>query len=210
MSARPGLVRPWERGGASPSATLQYVTVLHHQSKQTRIITAQNIRVLQKNLVYAVGLAAEICDEELLKGSQYFGQFGKIIKVGCRCARNFAMHSHLNVHRFLSTAPRQLLLASRRPAAVHTSRTNARRMPSAASRAWMTSFGWVCENASTYALTPLWGTGRHVRVCYGTTKYCNAFLKGLPCNNQDCLYLHDIGALPHSCALRTLYPRLHS
>ncbi len=40
----------------------------------------QNIRVLQKNLVYAVGLAGEICDEELLKGSQYFGQFGKIIK----------------------------------------------------------------------------------------------------------------------------------
>lgn len=30
-------------------------------------------------------------------------------------------------------------------------------------------------------------------MCYGTTKYCNAFLKGLPCNNQDCLYLHDIG-----------------
>lgn len=47
--------------------------------------------------------------------------------------------------------------------------------------------------------------GRHVRVCYGTTKYCNAFLKGLPCNNQDCLYLHDIGmfssSLPQLCAV---------
>ena len=35
--------------------------------------------------------------------------------------------------------------------------------------------------------------GKPIRACFGTTKYCNAFLKGLPCNNPDCLYLHDIG-----------------
>lgn len=35
--------------------------------------------------------------------------------------------------------------------------------------------------------------GKAVKACFGTTKYCNAFLKGLPCNNPDCLYLHDIG-----------------
>lgn len=32
-----------------------------------------------------------------------------------------------------------------------------------------------------------------MKACYGTTKYCNAFLKGLPCNNVECLYLHDVG-----------------
>ncbi len=32
-----------------------------------------------------------------------------------------------------------------------------------------------------------------MKACYGTTKYCNAFLKGLVCNNSDCLYLHDVG-----------------
>ncbi len=37
--------------------------------------------------------------------------------------------------------------------------------------------------------------GRVVRACFGTTKYCNAFLKGIPCNNGDCLYLHAVGAL---------------
>ena len=36
--------------------------------------------------------------------------------------------------------------------------------------------------------------GRVVRACFGTTKYCNAFLKGIPCNNGDCLYLHAVGA----------------
>ena len=39
--------------------------------------------------------------------------------------------------------------------------------------------------------TPL--DGRVLRACFGTTKYCNAFLKYQPCNNPDCLYLHDIG-----------------
>ena len=39
--------------------------------------------------------------------------------------------------------------------------------------------------------TPL--DGRILRACFGTTKYCNAFLKYQPCNNPDCLYLHDIG-----------------
>ncbi|KAK9838613.1 hypothetical protein WJX84_011780, partial [Apatococcus fuscideae] len=34
--------------------------------------------------------------------------------------------------------------------------------------------------------------GKTVKACFGTTKYCNAFLKGLPCNNSDCLYLHDV------------------
>jgi hypothetical protein len=37
--------------------------------------------------------------------------------------------------------------------------------------------------------------GKVIKACFGTTKYCNAFLKGVPCNNPDCLYLHDIGKL---------------
>lgn len=36
-------------------------------------------------------------------------------------------------------------------------------------------------------------SGKAMKACYGTTKYCNAFLKGLQCNNADCLYLHDVG-----------------
>ena len=40
----------------------------------------QNVRVVQRNLVYVVGLALELCHEDLLKTDKYFGQFGKIIK----------------------------------------------------------------------------------------------------------------------------------
>lgn len=37
--------------------------------------------MLQKNLVYAVGLALELCHEDVLRDSQYFGQFGRVVKV---------------------------------------------------------------------------------------------------------------------------------
>ncbi|CAJ0574815.1 unnamed protein product, partial [Mesorhabditis spiculigera] len=40
-----------------------------------------NYRVLQKNLLYVVGLSPRVADPEILKKSEYFGRFGKIIKV---------------------------------------------------------------------------------------------------------------------------------
>jgi hypothetical protein len=48
----------------------------------------QNIRVVQPNLVYAVGLTMDICHEDVLKDTEYFGQFGKTVKVGMQ-----SMHS---------------------------------------------------------------------------------------------------------------------
>lgn len=45
------------------------------------------------------------------------------------------------------------------------------------------------------AVAELWfvSLGKPIKACYGTTKYCNAFLKGTVCNNSDCLYLHGEG-----------------
>lgn len=39
--------------------------------------------MVQHNLVYAVGLPLDICNEDMLKGGDYFGQFGKVVKVRC-------------------------------------------------------------------------------------------------------------------------------
>ncbi|GMN24520.1 hypothetical protein TIFTF001_000608 [Ficus carica] len=36
--------------------------------------------------------------------------------------------------------------------------------------------------------------GRPLRACFGTTKYCHAWLRNVPCTNPDCLYLHEIGS----------------
>lgn len=41
----------------------------------------QNVRVVQRNLVYIVGLPMECCFEDVLMSQEYIGQFGKIVKV---------------------------------------------------------------------------------------------------------------------------------
>jgi CCR4-NOT transcription complex subunit 4 len=38
-------------------------------------------RVVQKNLVFVVGLSPRLADQEVLKRPEYFGKFGKILKV---------------------------------------------------------------------------------------------------------------------------------
>ncbi|RXG69365.1 CCR4-NOT transcription complex subunit 4 [Armadillidium vulgare] len=40
-----------------------------------------NVRVVQKNLVFVVGLSSRLADPETLKKSEYFGKFGKMLKV---------------------------------------------------------------------------------------------------------------------------------
>ncbi|XP_072046345.1 LOW QUALITY PROTEIN: CCR4-NOT transcription complex subunit 4-like [Amphiura filiformis] len=40
-----------------------------------------SVRVVQKNLVFVVGLSQRLADQEVLKKQEYFGKFGKIIKV---------------------------------------------------------------------------------------------------------------------------------
>ncbi len=38
-------------------------------------------RVVQRNLVYVIGISAKIAHEHILKETEFFGQFGKIIKI---------------------------------------------------------------------------------------------------------------------------------
>ncbi len=38
-----------------------------------------NTRVVQRNLVYIIGLSPSIADEGILKGDLFFGQYGKIV-----------------------------------------------------------------------------------------------------------------------------------
>jgi CCR4-NOT transcription complex subunit 4 len=40
-----------------------------------------NMRVIRRNLVYAVGLPPSIANEETLRKPEYFGQYGKIVKI---------------------------------------------------------------------------------------------------------------------------------
>lgn len=45
------------------------------------MVFEQNVRVIQRNLVYVVGLSMNLCREDVLRKQDFFGQFGKIVKV---------------------------------------------------------------------------------------------------------------------------------
>ena len=46
-----------------------------------KIKKLENLRVIQKTLVYVIGIAPEIATEEALKSVEYFGQYGDLTKV---------------------------------------------------------------------------------------------------------------------------------
>lgn len=49
-----------------------------------------NVRVVQKNLVFVVGLTQRLADPELLKRPEYFSKFGKIHKIVVNNSTNYA------------------------------------------------------------------------------------------------------------------------
>lgn len=113
-----------------------------------------NYRVVQRNLVYVIGVPGSISSEEILKKAEYFGQYGKIVKTVI----------HKNSNSAHATASAYVTFAHKEDA-----------------------------RACIQALEGFWLDGHHMRASFGTTKYCNNFIKGSVCNNPDCVYLHDIG-----------------
>ncbi|KAF7323197.1 Transcriptional repressor [Mycena chlorophos] len=121
-----------------------------------------NVRVVQRNVVYVVGIGPRFAKEELvptLRSNEYFGQYGKITKI---------------------------LLTKRTPSGggapvvglyiTYNRREDAARAISA-----------VDGTASP-------GGGRDImRASFGTTKYCMAFLRGVTCNDHNCMNLHEWG-----------------
>ena len=49
-----------------------------------------DVRVVQKNLVFVVGLSQRLADAEVLKKMEYFGRFGKILKVVINSSPGYA------------------------------------------------------------------------------------------------------------------------
>jgi CCR4-NOT transcription complex subunit 4 len=116
------------------------------------------MRVIQKNLVYVIGLNPNIPTEELhntLRGDQFFGQYGKIQKI------------------------------------VINKRTNANGNPGLG--VYVT---FARKEDASRCITAVDGSindGKYLRAAYGTTKYCSSYLRGQPCPNPNCMFLHEPG-----------------
>jgi CCR4-NOT transcription complex subunit 4 len=113
-----------------------------------------NYRVVQRNLVYVIGVPGSVSSEETLKRAEYFGQYGRISKIVI----------HKNSNSAHATASAYVTFSFKEDA-----------------------------RACIQALEGFWLDGHHIRASFGTTKYCNNFIKGSACNNPDCVYLHDLG-----------------
>eukprot|EP00644_Phytophthora_capsici_P004632 jgi/Phyca11/110809/e_gw1.19.686.1 len=117
----------------------------------------QNVRVMQRNLVYVIGLPQRFADEDALRSHECFGQYGKIVKA-------VVNKSHLNTDRANATASAYITFANKEDA--------------------------LC---CIVAIDGFYLDGSMLRASFGTTKYCNFFLRNMQCNNPDCLYLHELG-----------------
>ena len=114
-----------------------------------------NYRVIQRNLVYVIGLPGHFANEDLLRKAEYFGQYGKIGKV----------------------------VIHRNPGASASSTFSA----------YVTFVYKEDAKASIHSLEGYSLDGHLLRASFGTTKYCNNFIRGVVCNNPDCVYLHELG-----------------
>ncbi|GLT53572.1 hypothetical protein SLA2020_268350 [Shorea laevis] len=118
-----------------------------------------SVRVIQRNLVYIVGLPLNLADEDLLQHREYFGQYGKVLKVSMsRTAAGV-------IQQFPNNTCSVYITYSKEEEAIR-----------------------CIQNVHGFLLD-----GRSLRACFGTTKYCHAWLRNVPCSNPDCLYLHEIG-----------------
>ncbi|KAI8010594.1 CCR4-NOT transcription complex subunit 4 [Camellia lanceoleosa] len=114
-----------------------------------------SVRVIQRNLVYIVGLPLNLADEDQ---REYFGQYGKVLKVSISRTSGGAIQ--------------------------HFDNTCSVYIP------------YSKEEEAVQCIQSVYGftlDGRSLRACFGTTKYCHAWLRNVSCSNPDCLYLHEIG-----------------
>ena len=131
--------------------------------------------MLLPHLVYAIGLPPSMAVESHIRRTAAFAQYGRIVKVAVN--RNMLNNSGSNSGGSNSSTS--------------GSANSNERLPSAS--AYIT-FSRESEAALAIRCTDgFFIEGRVLRSSFGTTKYCNAYLRGVPCNNPECLYLHKPG-----------------
>ncbi|CAG8573022.1 9998_t:CDS:10, partial [Ambispora leptoticha] len=122
-----------------------------------------NMRVVQKNLVYVIGLSPKTATEEVLRSHDYFGQYGKIAKI---------------------VVNRRNPPASTVPGAPP---------PQPSVGVYITYVRKEDAAKAIDAVDGSMSDGKVLRASYGTTKYCTYYLRNMVCQNPNCMYLHEPG-----------------
>ncbi|KAJ0238881.1 hypothetical protein HA466_0234230 [Hirschfeldia incana] len=117
------------------------------------------VRVIQRNLVYVMSLPLDLADEDLFQSKEYFGQYGKVVKVA------LARTQSGEIQQFPNNSCSVYITYSKEEEAIRCIRS-----------------------VHLFVFD-----GRPLKACFGTMKYCHAWIRNMPCNNVECLYLHEIG-----------------
>ena len=115
-----------------------------------------SLRIMQKNIVYVIGLSENLTHLDLLSSFSFFGQYGNILKIVIN------QSGYSQKYQNDTTYSAYVTYSSKEEAAL----------------ALLCIDNCVVDNHT-------------LRCSFGTTKYCNFFLKGVECMNKECLYLHE-------------------
>jgi hypothetical protein len=139
------------------------------------------VRVVQRNLAYVVGLSSACGREDLLRKREWFGGFGKTMKVAV--AKSFGTAGGNQIATFAA----YVTYKEKADAAEAIKAVN------------FGQLGLLLAKGGSGA----GGSGEtdipRARASFGTTKYCAAWLRGQPCTKSNCLYLHAMAALTDCC-----------
>ncbi|KAK8869719.1 hypothetical protein IAR55_000287 [Kwoniella newhampshirensis] len=133
-----------------------------------------NVRIVMKNMVYVVGMKLPAPGDEaipILRSNDYFGQYGKISK---------------------------LYLCDRTKVSSSSVTTLTPDDPSTSTGIYII---YIRREDAARAIASLDGIpapqqgppGSVLKATYGTTRYCDAFLRGTKCDNSNCHSLHEWG-----------------
>ncbi len=120
-----------------------------------------NIRIIQRNLVYVIGISQKYAEENILRRYEFFSQFGSITKI---------IINKRGINSELKGADSCGLETTASAYITYSSPLEAK---------------WCIEEVDESILD-----GKVLRCTYGTTKYCSFYLKGVLCQNNECMYLH--------------------
>ncbi|KAK6462167.1 transcriptional repressor general negative regulator of transcription subunit 4 [Scheffersomyces coipomensis] len=141
------------------------------EKKETEMANKKHLaglRVVQKNLVYVTGLNPPCPPEDLhavLRSDKYFGQYGKISKIVINKKSPAPQTGSAGHHHHQSPGIVVYVTFTRKEDALK------------------------CINELDGSLCD----GRILRAAHGTTKYCSSYLRGHPCPNPNCMFLHEPG-----------------
>lgn len=144
-----------------------------------------SVRVVQRNLVFVVGLPVRLADAEVLKRHEYFGKFGRIHKVVINQSTSYAGSQGPSASKFMIFILYLLIEMgyNKIMKCIHISLLGA----------YVTYLKSDDALRAIQSVNNITIDGRLIKSSLGTTKYCSHFLKNQTCPKSDCMYLHDYG-----------------